>query len=421
MLRALHAAGTAQSTNGQARSLKVYDARSKLAAQANTVLGGGYEKVESIGGAEVVEVLFLGIQNIHAMRQSLQSLSKLCRAPGNSEHHLESCDWAHHISLLLQTGMQIARVLEIGHPVLVHCSDGWDRTSQLVALAQILLDPFFRTIDGFRSLVEKDFCAFGHMFERRNGLASDADASPIFLQWLDCVWQLLRQVPAEFEFNESFLSFLATAHTSSWFGTFLSDCEKDRRVRRVAEDTISVWECVRRDENAFRNKGYMPSEGSDDMRASLLSRSHHVGTLHLWPHFLSEHALYNPAKQCSVRVSIAPWSAGEHAPEGAQLIAEGRRSVPPKDSVRIDLETDRTAMFWWKFKTVAPANTINFSIQAQEGKDIVSRKKYRCLQPVTGNCLCVAGNYSFIFDNEHSLLQTKGFDFEIHKVTYCTL
>lgn len=32
-------------------------------------------------------------------------------------------------------------------PVVVHCSDGWDRTTQIVALAELLLDPYYRTIE----------------------------------------------------------------------------------------------------------------------------------------------------------------------------------------------------------------------------------------------------------------------------------
>jgi len=32
---------------------------------------------------------------------------------------------------------------------LVHCSDGWDRTSQLTSLAQLLMDPYYRTFTGF--------------------------------------------------------------------------------------------------------------------------------------------------------------------------------------------------------------------------------------------------------------------------------
>ena len=68
--------------------------------------------------------------------------------------------------------------------MLVHCSDGWDRTAQLCALAQFVLDPYYRTIEGFRVLVEKDWCAMGHMFRQRGGLSAEgaSELSPIFLQ-----------------------------------------------------------------------------------------------------------------------------------------------------------------------------------------------------------------------------------------------
>lgn len=48
--------------------------------------------------------------------------------------------------------------------VLVHCSDGWDRTAQLTALAMIMLDPYYRTIIGFEVLIEKEWLSFGHKF-----------------------------------------------------------------------------------------------------------------------------------------------------------------------------------------------------------------------------------------------------------------
>ena len=31
----------------------------------------------------------------------------------------------------------------------VHCSDGWDRTSQLTSLSMLLLDSHYRTLTGF--------------------------------------------------------------------------------------------------------------------------------------------------------------------------------------------------------------------------------------------------------------------------------
>lgn len=53
--------------------------------------------------------------------------------------------------------------------VLLHCSDGWDRTSQLSSLAQLVLDPYFRTMEGFFVLVEKEWVSFGHQFATRCG------------------------------------------------------------------------------------------------------------------------------------------------------------------------------------------------------------------------------------------------------------
>lgn len=33
--------------------------------------------------------------------------------------------------------------------MLVHCSDGWDRTAQVCSVASLLLDPHYRTLKGF--------------------------------------------------------------------------------------------------------------------------------------------------------------------------------------------------------------------------------------------------------------------------------
>lgn len=37
-----------------------------------------------------------------------------------------------------------------GNSVVVHCSDGWDRTAQLTSLAMLMLDSHYRTLRGFQ-------------------------------------------------------------------------------------------------------------------------------------------------------------------------------------------------------------------------------------------------------------------------------
>lgn len=53
--------------------------------------------------------------------------------------------------------------------VVVHCSDGWDRTAQVVALAELMMDPFYRTIEGLRVLIEREWVFYGHQFQTRLG------------------------------------------------------------------------------------------------------------------------------------------------------------------------------------------------------------------------------------------------------------
>jgi myotubularin-related protein 3/4 len=62
---------------------------------------------------------------------------------------------------------------------------------------------------GFRVLIEREWLDFGHKFADRCGqgicMEDINERCPIFLQWLDCVYQLLQQFPCEFQFNEACL------------------------------------------------------------------------------------------------------------------------------------------------------------------------------------------------------------------------
>jgi myotubularin-related protein 1/2 len=50
---------------------------------------------------------------------------------------------------------------------------------------------------------------------------SDQDRSPIFLQFIDCVWQIMQQFKNFFEFNELFLMKILENMYTCQYGTFL--------------------------------------------------------------------------------------------------------------------------------------------------------------------------------------------------------
>lgn len=77
---------------------------------------------------------------------------------------LEGTKWLQHLSLLLKASLLVVNAVDRDRrPVLVHCSDGWDRTPQIVALSKLLLDPFYRTIQVFLHFFRRITCIVYNM------------------------------------------------------------------------------------------------------------------------------------------------------------------------------------------------------------------------------------------------------------------
>ncbi|XP_058856723.1 myotubularin-like isoform X1 [Acipenser ruthenus] len=280
---------TIREANGQTAKLTIYDARPNVNAVANKATGGGYEGEDAYQNAELV---FLDIHNIHVMRESLKKLKDIVYPQVEETHwlsSLESTHWLEHIKLVLAGAIQVADKLSSGNSVVVHCSDGWDRTAQLTSLSMLMLDSYYRTMTGFQVLVQKEWISFGHKFSSRIGHGdknhADADRSPIFVQFIDCVWQMTKQFPTAFEFNELFLMTILDNLYSCRFGTFLYNCESVRDNMKVKEKTVSLWSMINSENGKYINPFY--SKESSRVLYPVASMRH----LELW---VSYYIRWNP-------------------------------------------------------------------------------------------------------------------------------
>ena len=153
------------------------------------------------------------------LRASFRKLMRAC-APSSPTQgveqtfhkQVEASEWLELLQAVMQLAGAVTDLMDLqGSSVMLCLEDGWDLTCQVSSLAQLCLDPHYRTIDGFRILVEKEWLAFGHRFNQRSNLVdcSDGGFTPVFLQFLDIVHQLHNQFPMAFEFSHFYLRFLA--------------------------------------------------------------------------------------------------------------------------------------------------------------------------------------------------------------------
>ncbi|EDO18392.1 hypothetical protein Kpol_1013p67 [Vanderwaltozyma polyspora DSM 70294] len=321
----------------------IVDARPTANAMAQTALGGGTESMEYYNFNLTCQKKFLGIDNIHVMHDTLNYVVDNFLVDGDLNFPIDkvalntgkSSNWLKYTKLILSSTDTLMKSIVFNKSnLLIHCSDGWDRTTQVCSLIQICLDPYFRTLEGFMVLIEKDWLSFGHKFlercghlssesifhdntsgfnnlslfsnisgtqinnsmssnnlcneddnkitnteriksfssnniistdfvtrvsdhfKKRKGYKSNKFTSPIFQQFLDCVYQLVIQNPDQFEFNERFLRRLVYHLYSCQYGSFLYNNEKERAENDIQNKTRSVWDYFRCRQKEFTNETY---------------------------------------------------------------------------------------------------------------------------------------------------------------------
>ncbi|KAI8378587.1 protein-tyrosine phosphatase-like protein [Blakeslea trispora] len=268
----------------------IIDARPMANAVGNVARGAGTENMDHYRNCKKI---YVAIDNIHVMRDSLAKLSEAMQGIDSTggqinKTALQRSGWLKHIAMVMDGTTTIVKNIHVYNShVLVHCSDGWDRTSQLVSLSELCLDPYYRTFEGFQVLIEKDWVSFGHKFEDRCGHLSDEkyfinytnntikdmqnkfyksyqrETSPVFHQFLDCIFQLQQQYPTRFEFNETLLTELHYHVYSCQFGTFLFNSEGERTSHQPQDKTYSIWDYFNSEKQRFINELYDPMKDKD--------------------------------------------------------------------------------------------------------------------------------------------------------------
>ncbi|KAK5915310.1 hypothetical protein CesoFtcFv8_000912 [Champsocephalus esox] len=144
---------------------------------------------------------------------------------------IENSRWLEYVRAFLKHSAEIVYQLD-GKNASVILQEEEDRDLNCVvsSLVQLMLDPHYRSLVGFQSLVQKEWVMAGHRFlDRCNHLKkNDKEESPLFLLFLDCVSQMLSQYPAAFEFTESYLTVLSDSMWIPLFSTFLFNSSKQQ-------------------------------------------------------------------------------------------------------------------------------------------------------------------------------------------------
>ncbi|XP_030902475.1 myotubularin-related protein 9 isoform X1 [Melopsittacus undulatus] len=229
----------------------IIDTRSLNVAQQARAKGGGFEQEAHYPQWRRIHKC---IERFNILQESLIKLVEACNDQSHNMDRwlskLEASNWLTHIKEILTAACLAAQCIDReGASVLVHGTEGTDSTLQVTSLAQIILDPRCRTIRGFESLVVREWLQAGHPFQQRCAQSAYSNSkqkweAPVFLLFLDCVWQILRQFPCSFEFNERFLIMLFEHAYASQFGTFLGNNENERSKLKLPQKTMSLWSWV---------------------------------------------------------------------------------------------------------------------------------------------------------------------------------
>ncbi|CAI5454581.1 unnamed protein product [Caenorhabditis angaria] len=301
-------------------------------------------------------------------------------------------NWPHQISKILELANSVTAIMSLYNSSVAICLEtGKSTTTLITSLVQLMSDPYYRTLEGFQTLIEKEWLAFGHCFYK-----DSETRSPYIICFLDCVHQIMKQYPNSFEFSDYFLRFIAFHTTSGYFRTFLEDCE-ERRLQADLNDfhipddltLINIWDYIMaksKENHQFRNGRYSATSNEILVPSISLTR------ISMWSFFSEVFLKYGSEYDMDVVENEQMRDDEYIAPKGSpQQVIKERGSI---DFSTIDFEeTDPTVKnIQFNFILKLFDNSEKKSTQSTlNGADVNHDLVYYSAGPTTVQC-CVCSN-----------------------------
>ncbi|EDQ84595.1 uncharacterized protein MONBRDRAFT_34638 [Monosiga brevicollis MX1] len=199
--------------------------------------------------------LITSVATIHEMARELSVLAAGLDT-GSFWRDLDKIGWLTQVADLLHWSNVIADLCTETHAVVVIAMEhGCDAAMQLTSLAMLQLDTHYRQLDAFMAhIINRVWIQHGHPFAARAGLVAakpsprSAELSgvaglpaPTFGLFLDCVYQMLSQFPAQFEFNAELLEAIFHHSYSARFGNFLCNDQAYRDRLGIDMDDLFAF------------------------------------------------------------------------------------------------------------------------------------------------------------------------------------
>lgn len=118
-------------------------------------------------------------------------------------------------------------------------------------------------------MIEKDWIELGYPFSSRSSIyrinlsIQDDQYSPVFTLFLDCVFQIHRQYPQQFEFNTNLLLFLNYHCMSCKYSDFVFYNDKQKKEVNLLGN--SIWTKVFESIHSFKNSEYKPFHKTNNL------------------------------------------------------------------------------------------------------------------------------------------------------------